>query len=389
MIGRIFRRDSKVVRDRLMKIRQTIDATEVDPTAVAETIGGPMESSSRGSGEGSKKTRQDEVEEEPSREPREESSAEERSEVSAEAFLETYSMRKGTAAVVAYPLYEICKTLCLSGILRRKTRKVLEDLTAVRLPLLLASHNAVGPTSDLLEGFPPKASGYQVASPYSADALRSLAPESIAVTGYKSGQVGAEPLRGWKRMPNVCSWGVEAAVADGLWDQAPVAVAVTDTISALYGVYVSSMLDAPTLDFSYLWKFTKGKPLWRDPRGGKHAIQWTQWKFLRELKFDYLIVVSCLKDRRFKRVVRTLESEIKVKIVPITSEDPGELGEILRATLENQVPMVGDEVHRTFQVEPVLVEFVKRAILAPLPVSDFNEAKSSRFYPLIIDISIE
>jgi uncharacterized protein (DUF736 family) len=190
-------------------------------------------------------------------------------------------------------------------------------------------------------------------------------------------------------MPNVCSWGVEAAVADELWDQAPVAVAVTDTISALYGVYLSSMLDAPTLDFSYLWKFTKGRPLWRDPRGGKHAIQWTQWKFLRELKLDCLIVVSCLNDRRFKRVVRTLESEIKVEIVPIVSEDPGELGELLRTTLENQVPMVGGEVHRTFQVEPVLVEFVKRAILAPLPVSDFNEAKSSRFYPLIIDISIE
>ncbi|WP_457619437.1 hypothetical protein [Methanopyrus sp.] len=387
MIGRIFRREGKVVRDRLMKIRQTIDTTEVDPTAVAETIGGPMESTSRDTEDSSKEMEQDDTEE-PSK-PHEEPSVGKHSEVSAEAFLEMYSTRKGTAAVVAYPLYETCKTLCLSGVFRRKARKILENLTAVRLPLLLASHNAVGPTSDLLEGLPPKASGYQVASPYSADALRALAPESVAVTGYESGHVGAEPLRGWKRMPNVCSWGVEAAVADELWDRAPIAVAVTDTVSALYGVYLSSMLDAPTLDFSYLWKFTGGKPLWRDPGGGKHAIQWTQWKFLRELKPDYLIVISCLKDRRFKRVVRTLESEIEVEIVPIVSEDPGELGELLRATLENQVPMSGGEVHRTFQVEPVLVEFVKQVTLAPLPVSDFNEAKSSRFYPLIIDVSIE
>ncbi|WP_457615168.1 hypothetical protein [Methanopyrus sp.] len=387
MIGRIFRRESKVVRDRLTKISQTINSTEVDPTAVSETIGGPMESDPHDM-ESSKKMEQDYTEEEPSK-SRKESSVEEHSEVSAETFLEVYSTRKGTAAVVAYPMYEICKTICLAEVSRRKARKILEDLTAVRLPLLLASHNAVGPTSDLLEGFPPKASEYQVASPYSADALRSLAPESIAVTGYKSGHVGAEPLRGWKRMPNVCSWGVEAAVADELWDQAPVAVAVTDTVSALYGVYLSSMLDAPTLDFSYLWRFTGGKPLWRDPRGEKHAIQWTQWKFLRELKFDYLFVISCLKDRRFKRVVRTLESEIKVEVVSIVSEDPGELGELLRATLENQVPMVGGEVHRTFQVEPMLAEFVKQVTLAPLPVSDFNKAKSSHFYPLIIEVSIE
>ncbi|WP_456481751.1 hypothetical protein [Methanopyrus sp.] len=391
MIGRIFRRESKIVRERLTKIRQTIDETEVDPTAVAETIGGPMESESRSVEERSERVEgsRPEREEETPREPREEPSTEGNSEVSAEAFLEMYSTRKGTAAVVAYPLYEVCKTLCLAGVSRRKARKMLENLTAVRLPLLLASHNAVGPTSDLLEGFPPKASKYQVASPYSADSLRSLAPESVAVTGYKSRHVGAEPLRGWKRMPDVCSWGVEAAIADELWDRVPVAVAVTDTVSALYGVYLSSMLDAPTLDFSYLWRFTKGKPLWRDPHGGKHAIQWTQWKFLRESKPDYLIVVSCLKDRQLKRVVGTLESEIEVETVPIASEDPRELGKLLRATLENQIPMSGGEVHRTFRVEPALVDFVKHTILAPLPVSDFNEAKSSRFYPLIVDVSIE
>ncbi len=366
MLRRLFRRPRKTVKSRLYDIKSRVGP--VDPDSVVETIGGPMEEQPRPmtTDEGERKELKEDVKE-------------------LDSFIRSYSGRSETELVTAYPLYETIRVLASMGGGRR-TRRAIVDVSAVRIPLLLASHNAVGPTSDLTEGLPPDSDEYVVVAPYHKVSLKPLHPGPLRVDR-PNGEV---VKRRWKRLPNVCSWGVEAVVVQRLWEVAPVLVLVTDAVASLYGVYLSSMLDAPIMDVSYLWMYTKGKPIWEDERGRKRALHWSQAETLRSLKPDYIVILSSVKRRQFKRVVRAVRSEVRSStLIPVISRDHRELGERLLKSIEDEIPMVGDHTHKVFQLEPFVARLVKDVTMAPLPTSVYNEVKSLRFRPLTLEVKVE
>ncbi len=369
MLRRIFRRPRRAARSRLRSIKKQVGT--VDPEAVAKTVGGPMEEEGR-----------------PARVQPERTEEREEGEVDREkfdSFIRTYSGRTRTEMVTAYPVYEAIRLL--SSMDGRRIRKTLHDVAAMRLPLLLASHNAVGPTTNLTEGLPPESNEYVVASPYYRQSLRPLYPDSLRVAKLEEGNI---VKRRWKRLPEVCSWGVEAAIVQELWESSPVVVLTTDSVSSLYGVYLSSMLDAPVMDVSYLWLYTKGKPLWRDERGRKRALHWCQAEVLRSLKPDYIVILGSIKRRKFKRVRRAIRSEVRSStLVPIIARDHRSLGEKLLKSIESEVPLAGEPVHKVFQPDPRVSRLIKERTLVPLPVSAYNEVKSLRFRPLTLEIEIE
>ncbi|MEO2241734.1 MAG: hypothetical protein ABGY09_06665 [Euryarchaeota archaeon] len=365
MLRRLFRR-RKTVKSRLYSIKSQVGP--VDPDSVVEAIGGPME-------------------EQPQPTP---TAEEEREELEEEvkrldSFIRSYSGRSETELVTAYPLYETIRVLASMGGGRR-LRRAIVDVSAVRIPLLLASHNAVGPTSDLTEGLPPDSDEYAVVAPYHRVSLKPLHPGPLKVDR-PNGEV---IKRRWKRLPNVCSWGVEAIVVRRLWKATPVLVLVTDAVASLYGVYLSSMLDAPIMDVSYLWMYTKGKPIWEDERGRKRTLHWDQAETLRSLKPDYIVILGSVKRRQFKRVVRAIRSEVRSStLIPVISRDHRELGEKLLKSIEDEVPMVGEHTHKVFHPEPPVARLVKDVTLIPLPTSAYNEVKALRFRPLTLEVKVE
>ncbi|NPB02562.1 MAG: hypothetical protein GXO28_06620 [Methanopyri archaeon] len=386
-IGKILEKFKRSGKDeavsRIKAIKNEVLEASVDPMEVAQTIGAPSIDHVTEGGEGGGEER----EERPERPPEEERPVTEEAPEGGEPSPEEYPSRITVVPVTAYPLYEPMRTVCaLKTLSRRRARNVVETLSLVRIPLLLASHMGMGPEGSIYE-IPPWNEDFKVATPYLKEGLKPLV-EKAALRITPPENTGA----GWKRMPELCSWGIDAVVADMVWKDAYVVFLTSGTTSAVYGVYLSTMYDCPVLDVSYLWRFSGKRPVWIDADGQKHVVHWLQLDLIEKLDPEYVVLLGCLDKRRAKRVTKLLSDELdSVGVQPwtIVTDDPKGLGEQVRRMLEEQMPLLEGEVREKVVVDTVFKKLVRDVEAAPLPVDVYNKAREAAFRPFKVEVELK
>ncbi|WP_456466468.1 hypothetical protein [Methanopyrus sp.] len=179
----------------------------------------------------------------------------------------------------------------------------------------------------------------------------------------------------WKYLPRVMAWGLDGITARQGWERSDIAVAHVDVLGSLYSYHLSTLLDLPSFDLSYMLylkyrsKLPKRK-LWKDD-SGSHYLFWTQLEAFERLDVETLILIVT-KEECEGWVRECVEEDAGLEVIEVYGDDPKDLvGE-----LENLLGDMGEEINgvQRVEVEPVAIKSrTKPKAERPVPIRFYRE----------------
>ncbi|WP_088336058.1 hypothetical protein [Methanopyrus sp. KOL6] len=253
---------------------------------------------------------------------------------------------------------------------RTELKRALFALALAKTATICAARNAVSSPTNLVE----EVEADTVVSPYLRVGREIVELDAIPAKKVISLKGIPEDVKvwwlNWKYLPRVMAWGIDGITAEIGWRSSDLVVGYVDIQSSLYAYFLSTLLNVPLFDFSYMWflhrrtKLSKRK-LWKDEKGECHYVFWTQMEAFEKLGVED-IVLLCTREECKGWVAECIREDTNVRVVEVFEGDTKREG--LR--VEEIALTLGEEIHDRHPVIPESPRIPSQLSSTPeLPVS--------------------